>query len=93
MQRLQVGLLSAKYRPQARLEHESLCAALHRVWQLWAKWCQFRSVTNTQNEAKKEGALAFQIDCATGLVSRGQGSAKWETLLTKGLRFPRAKQT
>lgn len=35
--RLQVRLLSAKYRPQARSEHESLRAALHGVWQLWAK--------------------------------------------------------
>lgn len=45
-----------------------------------------------QHRKKRTGALAFQINCATGLVSREQGSAEWEMLLTKGLRSPRAKQ-
>lgn len=50
------------------------------------------SFSEKQHRKKQIGALAFQINCATGLVSREQGSAEWETLLTKGRRSPRAKQ-
>lgn len=45
-----------------------------------------------QHRKKQIGALAFQINCAADLVSREQGSAEWETLLTKGCRSPRPKQ-
>lgn len=51
------------------------------------------SFSEKQHRKKQTGALAFQIKCATGHVSRDKGSAEWETLLTEGLRSPRAKQT
>lgn len=51
------------------------------------------SFREKQHRKKQTGALAFQIKCATGHVSRDKGSAEWETLLTEGLRSPRAKQT
>jgi hypothetical protein len=73
---MQVELLDAECQLQGEV------SVTHRVQWLWENAVNFIH-SKKRLRQKQNGALSFQIKCATGLASREKESSEWERLLTK----------
>lgn len=76
IRRLQVELLSAKYQLQGEVRVNLRSSGS-------GKMLPISFTVKNDSERSKNGGLAFQIKCATGLANREKESTEWERLLTK----------